>query len=1094
MSISVGKQEHKITNALIPREYRSARFIIYVVAWVSILAAIWILSYYLVSQERQKAHDSAVENANGIATFFERHVADTFRYADDYIKSARRVYAESRSLDAIRRYMSEIPPDATILSHITVMGADGVPLLISDGRAERRIKPGINARDRDYFKTQKASASDQVVISLARKGRNTGLVTVRLVRRLMGPDGEFGGVIFAAVKATQLLAFFETTRIGPDSSATIVGLDKIIRLRSPAIPKGANRHIEKSRLWAHLEKSPRGVYHQTSIVDGVPRFWTYRKVVGFSMVSVIGTALPNIEAAFAGTARIHYGIAGLIGAIISVLFLFAIREHMAMGRLAVIHEQQMRVEGALSASERRNRLLAESSPEGIIVHTDGKIVYANPAIVSMLHADGPDALLGTDPMDLIHPDDRAGVLERRRRVAETGQSDLEQARFVCFDGETINVERIGTKFEWEGQPSILLMMRDVTEQIRARELLLESEKRYRDVIENAPYAVVVTRQDGIMEFANQTAVQLFRAESAEQFVGKNNLILMHPDHHGNADSRRQQILGGCQMPFVERKRIRFDGTEFMSESSGSLCTWKGEPGVLIGIRDISDRLKAEEKLRESERTNKEISELIPAAYLIQSKGKIVFANALANQMFDVPEGSGLVGADGLSLVDDAFRGQVLARRITVQDSGRPSAMAQTRHRTLNGEILETRSIVGPFNWEGEPATINIIVDQTEYQRLESQLRQAQKMEAVGQLTGGVAHDFNNLLTVILGNAELLADGPDGNNARTQAILRASKRGSELTHRLLAFSRQQPLNPQVMDLAELMTGLSELLARPLGETIDIELKSAPDLWPIMVDPGQLESALLNLAINARDAMPTGGKLTTECSNARLDGDYIAEDHDAVVGDYVVMAVSDTGTGMSSEVLAHAFEPFFTTKEVGAGSGLGLSMIYGFAKQSGGLVNIYSEEGKGTTIKLYLPRGETDTRREASAVEDVIPPGLSEMILIIEDDEDVRDFASEMLLGLGYRVIAVPSAKEARNILAAGEQVDLVLSDVVLPGGMSGPEFAEDAKKDYPDLRIIFMSGYHAEAAKRSGFLGADTVLINKPFQIRQLAEAVRNALD
>ena len=388
-------------------------------------------------------------------------------------------------------------------------------------------------------------------------------------------------------------------------------------------------------------------------------------------------------------------------------------------------------------------------------------------------------------------------------------------------------------------------------------------------------------------------------------------------------------------------------------------------------------------------------------------------------------------------------------------------------------------------------TIN--TDITARHDAEERLRQAQKMEAVGQLTGGVAHDFNNLLAVILGNTELLSMQSDEPNLRLEAITRAATRGSELTQRLLAYSRQQPLRPQTIDLVELTDGMADMLARTLGETIEIKTRTPPGLWSASADPGQVENALLNLAINSRDAMPQGGKLTIECMNVTLDQAYVTENPEALAGDLVVLAVSDTGTGMSAEIQARVFEPFFMTKEVGQGSGLGLSMVYGFTKQSGGHVSIYSEEGRGTTVKLYLPRSELAVEDTSPEVEAAIPIGAGETVLVIEDDEDVRVLAADTLKGLGYCVIAVAAAAPARDVLASDTPVNLILSDVILPGGTSGPEFAEEIRATHPSLEIIFMSGYPAEAAKRNGFLGSNRVLLNKPFQRRQLAEAVHEIL-
>jgi len=288
-------------------------------------------------------------------------------------------------------------------------------------------------------------------------------------------------------------------------------------------------------------------------------------------------------------------------------------------------------------------------------------------------------------------------------------------------------------------------------------------------------------------------------------------------------------------------------------------------------------------------------------------------------------------------------------------------------------------------------------------------------------------------------------------------------------------------------------MSDLLVRSLGETIEVSTAAEDGLWTALADPSQVENALLHLAINARDAMPDGGKLTIECSNAQLDQDYIASNPGLVAGDYVLLAVSDNGVGMSAEVQAQAFDPFFTTKEVGHGSGLGLSMIYGFAKQSGGHVKIYSEEGHGTTMKLYLPRSDSPAAAQAT-VEHEILRGKNERVLVVEDDPRVRELAVEMLQNLGYRVIGVPDAVSGRAVLERGDKIDLVLSDVVLPGGVSGPALVQEMMRQHPALKVVFMSGYPAEAAMRNGFVGSDKILLNKPFRRHQLATALREAFD
>lgn len=415
--------------------------------------------------------------------------------------------------------------------------------------------------------------------------------------------------------------------------------------------------------------------------------------------------------------------------------------------------------------------------------------------------------------------------------------------------------------------------------------------------------------------------------------------------------------------------------------------------------------------------------------------------------------------------------------------------------TGDGEVRHLREVERNLEFKNGKAVRGdgTIQDISAIKQSEEQLHQAQKMQAVGQLTGGVAHDFNNLLGVIMGNAELLLEQLDDDNEMLDSILRAASRGAELTHRLLAFSRQQTLMPRTIEVNALISDSAKLFSRTFSAGIKLEVQTVPDLWHAWADHAQLENALLNLAINARDAMPEGGELTISCENAQLDKNFSTENSNVNPGDYVLLSVSDTGSGMSAEVQAHVFEPFFTTKEVGRGSGLGLSMVYGFTRQSGGHTSISSVEGQGTTVKLYLPRTEMEPARGEALRGNEIARGHNQVVLVVEDDPDVRGLAVSMLHNFGYQAIEAADADSARMALAHGTTVDLVLADVVLPGGTSGLEFVAEARKAYPDLKVIFMSGYSAESLKQDILTDPGIVLLNKPFRKQQLAKALHDAL-
>ncbi len=385
-------------------------------------------------------------------------------------------------------------------------------------------------------------------------------------------------------------------------------------------------------------------------------------------------------------------------------------------------------------------------------------------------------------------------------------------------------------------------------------------------------------------------------------------------------------------------------------------------------------------------------------------------------------------------------------------------------------------------------------DITQRKIAEQSLRQLQKMDAIGQLTSGIAHDFNNMLAVIQGNAELLEDEIGEGNTKLAAVFHGTERAADLTQRMLAFSRKQVLRPEVINIDRLAKTTTGLLHRVLEEHIEIETVTSAGLWNCEVDPAQLETALLNLVINARDAMPDGGKLTIETANVRLDDEYAAGQAETRPGQYVLLAVADNGFGMPPEVRERVFEPFFTTKGVGKGSGLGLSMVYGFVKQSGGNVTIYSEPGEGTTIKLYLPRSTETKAVERKASTDKVPMARGETVFVVEDDPDVRTLVVAQLSSLGYQIMEAETGMAALEQLGTLPLPNLLLTDVVLRGDMNGRELAVEVKRRIPEIQVLYMSGYTENGIVHHGRLDTDSALLQKPFRKADLARAVRRALD
>jgi PAS domain S-box-containing protein len=457
-------------------------------------------------------------------------------------------------------------------------------------------------------------------------------------------------------------------------------------------------------------------------------------------------------------------------------------------------------------------------------------------------------------------------------------------------------------------------------------------------------------------------------------------------------------------------------------------------------------------------------------------------------------------ADVLGRTDEDLCPADLATDFLDQDR----AVAETGEQRLFPErVLDTsdgsRTVesrkVAIADGDGVRFVLGILHDITEQRSLEDQLRQSQRMDAVGRLTGGIAHDFNNLLAVIIGNLDLLREQlEDATECAEMAdeALAAAAHGADLIKRLLAFARKQRLEPVAVHLNQRLPSITGLLRRTLGETVDLRVQTADDLWPALVDPSQADDALINLAINARDAMPAGGTLSIETSNVVLDGDYAAQHVEVTPGDYVMLAVSDSGTGMPEEVIARAFEPFFTTKPEGKGTGLGLSQVYGWIKQSGGHIKIYSEAGHGTTIKLYLPRAGTGELSAAAAPAAATPTG-DERVFVVEDNPKVRTTVRRQLCDLGYSTVEADNGASALAMVESGLAFDLLLTDMVMPGGMTGYDLARHVRSLRPQAKILFTSGYTELAAPNGGAerMGA---FLSKPYRKDELARAVRTLLD
>jgi signal transduction histidine kinase len=523
---------------------------------------------------------------------------------------------------------------------------------------------------------------------------------------------------------------------------------------------------------------------------------------------------------------------------------------------------------------------------------------------------------------------------------------------------------------------------------------------------------------------------------------------------------------------------------------------------------LEDERIAETAVRKSEELNRGVLDsMLAQIAVLDRNGKIIAVNDAwrrfaAERIGDKPESLSRTHVGSIYL--DIWRSSfdvIESEAITVREGLRSLLRGERSSFTLEYSCRardEKRWFLlsaTPLKTEDGGAAVSHL-DITERLAMEEQLRQSHRLDAIGQLTGGVAHDFNNMLTVILGNAELLQEGLERDVAHrelAEMIVGAANSAAELTKRLLAFARKQALNPIAVDSNQLITDMYPLLRRTLAANLEFEMVAESDVWQALVDPAQLENAVLNLCINARDAMLGGGRLRIETKNVELDEDYAAGHVDVKSGQYVSITVTDTGCGIAPDVLRRVFEPFFTTKDKGKGTGLGLAMVYGFIKQSDGHISIFSEPGQGTTVRMYLPRAVGDSPHAAVATGAFRIIHGTETILLVEDDEQVRRFALSQLKSLGYNVLQAQNGVEAMELIERNERIDLLFTDVVMPG-MSGRQLADSARRRRPGLRVLFTSGYNEDAIVHHGRLDHGVQLLPKPYRRRELAKRIRSIFD
>jgi PAS domain S-box-containing protein len=796
-------------------------------------------------------------------------------------------------------------------------------------------------------------------------------------------------------------------------------------------------------------------------------------------------------------------IYGLLAAsfVLSMLLIEGIAQQAQLSRLLKTTRQQ-------SASERdrfreREHLFSaavESSNDAIITKTlDGVITGWNRA-AEHLFGFSADEAIGKS-IDIIVPDGLRGEVRNILDQVRSGMviKNYETVR-ISRDRRVIDVSlSISPVKSQSGQIiGATEIARDLSETRKAQVALQQQIEERQRIFETSQDLILVTGPKGnfVQVSPSSTWILGYRPE---QMIGHSAVEFIHPeDLESTRDEMRSARRGRGMRNFVTRYLHR-DGRVVRLTWMG---TWS-EPvrrHFFIG-RDMTEILQAQEALLDSERMARRIIETALDAFVqMDDAGYILDWNSQAEKIFGwsraeavgqvlaeliVPEPHRARHREGLAHFLRTGDGPILGTRLEIESQRR------------DGKEIEVELSITAFERRGRFVFNGFIRDLTDKIAAEAQLRQAQKMESVGQLTGGIAHDFNNILTVITGTIEILAEGVrDRPNlaAIAKMIDEAAERGADLTRHLLAFARLQPLQPREIDVNALVVTAGKLLRPTLGEHIEIEPMLAEDPWLAFVDPSQLTTAILNLALNARDAMPRGGKLIIETLNSTLDESYAGQHSDVKPGQYILIAISDTGIGIPAELLDKVFEPFFTTKELGRGTGLGLSMVYGFVKQSGGHIKVYSEKGHGTTIKLYLPRSTAQSQSASSeAIAAEAAEGGTELVLVVEDDELVRNYVTAQIRSLGYRTLSAANADEALRAIAVDPTIDLLFTDVIMPGLMNGRMLADAALKIRTGLKVLYTSGYTENAIVHHGRLDPGVLLLAKPYHKADLARMMRMAL-
>ncbi len=1062
-------------------------------------------------------------------------------------RMAARYLAELQTKRAYDQFRI-IGADGRELVRVDRTGPNGTPHIVPSSELQSKT-------DREYFKDALALPLGGIYVSPIDLNQESGVIaaphvpTLRVATPIHEPSGKPFGIVVINVDMQPI--FERLRRLVRAGGQVYVVNDQGDYLLHPDATRAFAFEFGKPARWqddfpdlarAALPESGAAQRVDDAVAGRGVAALIYARPAGGPRVAVIEATPQSVVLATARTLRQSVFIAGAGAVLVAALFAALLARSLAKplvqmtravegfssgqplalpvgasGEIGVLARAfnrmatEVREKTAAFGREasQRKRIFETSLDLILVVDRKGTFIQVSPSSLAILGY-RPEQMAGHSAVDFIYPDDLPSTREEMRAARRGRLMRNFECRYVHADKHVVPLEWTGVWSEEDQQHYFI--GRDQTAR-RAADAQLrqyaERERHFIAAVESSQDAIITKTLDGTVTGWNHSAEALFGYSAAEAIGQHINLIV--PDNRREEVRQILERLGeGEQIDQHETVRIAKDGRRI--DVSLSMSPVRSASGEIIGAakvaRDITARKRAAEALQRATEERQKIFEILSntiasmtdAILVADVDGNVVHSNPAAQQLMGIVAGQ---TPEEWAMPND----------VRMTENGEPVPLAERPLMlAVRGETVRNVDIIvhdkrtgkkysvttngGPIRDKAGRITGAVVLyhDTTQMKETERQLRQAQKMEAVGELTGGVAHDFNNILTVITGTIEILAEAvadKPGLAAIAKMIDDAASRGADLTQRLLAFARRQALQPREVNVNDLIVETVKLLKPTLGEHVEVEALLKEDIPAALVDPSQLTTALLNLALNSRDAMPRGGRLLIETSAAYLDETYAKDNPEVQSGRYVMVAVSDTGTGIPKDIQEKVFEPFFTTKDVGRGTGLGLSMVYGFVKQTGGHIKIYSEEGQGTTIKLYLPPslGQAEAR-DISIVPEA--EGGSEAILVVEDDGLVRSYVVTQLRSLGYDVTTAANGAEALAVIESGKEIDVLFTDVIMPG-MNGRQLADAIKPLRPSIRVLYTSGYSENAIVHHGRLDPGVLLLAKPYRKADLARMIRRAV-